>query len=621
MKKKIFIVILLAVATGLRAQTNVDSLENVLKTQELTAEEKLVIYSQLTDYYVGNDLEKYHEYAKKAVEIGRENNKELVIASWTRIIGRYYALINNMDSAQICIEMSLETARKVKSKVQEAYSLADLSQIYFAYHKYDNALELLQQALKLYEELENYDMQLNMINNISNIHLSNNTQRAKYLNETGLKLVDKVTEQGKPCVAHLYTNICIVARDENDFDKALEYRQKAIDIYLQLNSKYGLITCYEDLANIYIDLEEYDKAYDAAKKSLLLAEELNSPYLFQFAWGAMAGACYHKDKYKESQEYSSKILETDSLNFSYFHYAIGSSIQLGEKETAIDYLDKFISAARFSSGEAHQQNLTEQEVKFETEKKELRITALEKEQQLYIWLGIASGIILLLIIILLIVRQRLNVRKRLLAEQQFIQLEQKQQIIAAQSALNAETTERARMGRDLHDRLGGMLSAVKLNLDNIENLNNARDMINQSIEELRRVAHHLMPESLLRFGLQTSLTDFCYTIPKVRFQHYGENIRYEENIEVVAYLCILELVNNAVKYSEAENINVQIVQDNNRLWLTVQDDGCGFDVNKIKDGMGLNNLRTRLSIIGGTIDILSEPGKGTEINVDILIVV
>jgi signal transduction histidine kinase len=300
--------------------------------------------------------------------------------------------------------------------------------------------------------------------------------------------------------------------------------------------------------------------------------------------------------------------------------AIVTGLRAQTNAGSLEILDKFMLAVRFASGEAHQPSLTGQEVGFETEKKELRIATLEKERQLYIWLGIASGIILLLIIILLVERHQLNVRKRLLAEQQLIQLEQKQHIIAAQSVINAETAERVRMGHNLHDRLGGMLLAIKLNLDNIENHDKARDMIDQSIKELRSLAHNLLPELLPRFGLQTSISDFCSTIPKVRFQYYGENIRYKENIEVVAYLCILELVNNAVKYSEAENINVQIVQDKNRLWLTVQDDGRGFDANNVKDGTGLRNLRTRLSLIGGDIEILSEPGKGAEINVDISII-
>jgi signal transduction histidine kinase len=126
-----------------------------------------------------------------------------------------------------------------------------------------------------------------------------------------------------------------------------------------------------------------------------------------------------------------------------------------------------------------------------------------------------------------------------------------------------------------------------------------------------------MPVSLLRLGLKASLEDFCGSFPHVRFQFYGEEKRAAENLELLIYRCVHELVNNAVKYSGAKSINVQMLQNENSISLTVYDNGCGFDPEKVKPGMGLKNLTDRLTVFNGALDIVSAPGKGTEVNVEL----
>jgi signal transduction histidine kinase len=237
---------------------------------------------------------------------------------------------------------------------------------------------------------------------------------------------------------------------------------------------------------------------------------------------------------------------------------------------------------------------------------------------IYIWLNVAGGALLLSLLFLFIYRNRLAVSKQKLAEQRIIQLEQEQQIIAAQSVLDDETEERKRLARDLHDDLGGMLSVVKLNLDDVEHLQNAREILDKSINELHRVAHHMMPESLLRYGLKISLEDFCRSIPNAGFHYFGDDSRLDNRLEIMIYRCVHELVNNTIKYSGAENINVQLVQDADRISLTVQDDGCGFDTEIPTEGMGLKNLRNRIAACNGQINIYSSKDKGTEVHIEII---
>ena len=148
-------------------------------------------------------------------------------------------------------------------------------------------------------------------------------------------------------------------------------------------------------------------------------------------------------------------------------------------------------------------------------------------------------------------------------------------------------------------------------------LNNAIDMIDKSIGELRRLSHHIMPESLMRYGLKVSLENFCRAIPKADFKYFGEDARFDSRLEILVYRCAYELVNNAVKYSGAENINVQLIVDDSLVALTVYDNGIGFNPETVTYGSGLKDIKTRISAYNGNMNIHSSPEKGTEINIEI----
>jgi signal transduction histidine kinase len=224
-------------------------------------------------------------------------------------------------------------------------------------------------------------------------------------------------------------------------------------------------------------------------------------------------------------------------------------------------------------------------------------------------------------------RQRLNKQKRKLAEQRIIQLEQEKQLEITQAILDGETTERSRLARDLHDGLGGMLSVLKLGLydiklgmssekENGQPLEKSILLLDESIRELRRVAHNMMPESLVRDGLKISLTDFCNSIPHAEFHYFGQEKRLEQNLEILIYRIVYELINNSLKYAEATSIHAQIVQEADRISLTIHDNGKGFEPSAVRHGIGLANIRDRVVSYNGQMTLWSEIGKGTEVNVE-----
>ena len=113
-----------------------------------------------------------------------------------------------------------------------------------------------------------------------------------------------------------------------------------------------------------------------------------------------------------------------------------------------------------------------------------------------------------------------------------------------------------------------------------------------------------------------ALQDFCDSLPNAQFHFFGDDRRLESKLEIMVFRSVHELVNNAIKHAEAQSIHVQIVQQVDRVSLTVQDDGRGFDPNERAKGSGLRNIRTRAQSVGGELTLFSEPGKGTEVNVE-----
>ena len=207
---------------------------------------------------------------------------------------------------------------------------------------------------------------------------------------------------------------------------------------------------------------------------------------------------------------------------------------------------------------------------------------------------------------------------------------------ATQAIVQGQEEERSRLAKDLHDGLGGILSSTKYSLNNMrENFiispenaiafERTMTMLNQSITELRRVAHNMMPETLMKLSLSEALEDFCAQVTQsgalqVSYQSFGiDNLSLENQVKITVYRIVQELINNAIKHAVAATATVQVLCNDNKLNITVEDDGKGFDKTILIDsgGIGYKNLQSRISFLKGTIDIQSQTGKGTSVYIEI----
>jgi len=497
---------------------------------------------------------------------------------------------------------------------------------------YDSAAYYLYKASRLATETENAPLQMSVFSDLGILQfaMKNADEAVKYYQQSlgiAKKLKDSIA------ITHQLNNIGNAYMTlTNEFEKAVSYFEQCIEI----SDKIEYATAYKvagiNLAMIYNELGEPDKALQEIKR---LTEQYGANIYADFTLGEIY---FKKGNYKGAIHEWKELLKKQ-LNTREFEVAILKNIAetykvSGNLDSTVVYMEKSY-ALRDS---LHTRQITETihnlKIAYETEKKDLTISALEGEKWMFSWLSILGGCLLLLGLVALFFLWRWTVQKKRVAEQQnqlaetrIKQLEQEKQLIATQAVLDGEVQERTRLTRDLHDGLGSILAAAKYNFSDIkktsdqkpldmERFDKAIDLLDDSMREMRRIAHHLMPESLGSFGLKQSIADFCNSIPHVKFTYYGDETRLDSKMEVMIYRIMHELVSNALKHSGASHILVEIVRYANNIALTVQDDGCGFDPSTESKGMGLANIRSRVAAYNGNLLVDSKIGVGTEINVE-----
>ena len=209
---------------------------------------------------------------------------------------------------------------------------------------------------------------------------------------------------------------------------------------------------------------------------------------------------------------------------------------------------------------------------------------------------------------------------------------QNSKISTLTALLEGQEQERGRLARDLHDGLGGLLSGTKLQLsylnphqsENIEEgISKSISQIDGAVDELRRVAHNLMPDLLMKYGLKVGVQEFASRMSNTALEIHTEFINYSNSLseekQLIVYRIIQELVNNAIKHAQTSEIIIQISEEENVLNLTVEDNGQGFDTKSLnlKKTAGIHNIESRVQFLKGTMNIRSEINIGTSVELQI----
>ncbi|WP_120257413.1 sensor histidine kinase [Sphingobacterium detergens] len=261
---------------------------------------------------------------------------------------------------------------------------------------------------------------------------------------------------------------------------------------------------------------------------------------------------------------------------------------------------------------------------YDQKEKELLVAQEKAERQrTIIWLVVSIAVIALIVVYF----WYQSWRRRTIQ-----QLRQQQQIELGKALLDGEERERSRLARDLHDGLGGMLAGIKLNLAQMieqqaslgeADLKQTVDRLGYSVKELRRIARNLMPESLVRSGLEAALKDLCTeaALPMVTISFRAFDIQpyFSAQVQLMIYRIVQELIYNVLKHAGASRIIVQCSQSSGMFFITVEDNGKGFPTAAQTDtGQGLKNIHNRVDLLNGKIEVESSV-EGTNIYIELYV--
>lgn len=606
---------------------------------------KVKLYYALADQYLNSNLKEAEKFCHKGEALSRKlAYKQGILDYYTNYTNVLYLNGRFDDRLKLDLE-AMEYAKKNANATEFGRTLLN--------------------AGIGYSLIEDYQSAVNHIEKAKDILIKNNNHKYD---------------------GNIYNLLQLLYHYMHRYRKGANYGLLAVDIFTKSKNKVSLQEALSNLGLNYIELKLYDSAKYHLNKAMVMAnasgnkqiqtstalnfalialrsQQIDSikPYVTQALkfsqannWHqqeglAQYGLAYYyllKKNYANAKLYADSALRlTQQYNIPNLKqklYPLLSSLYYAKQEPKQGYFyynqSELFNDSLLNTVITKQTILTEK--KFESSRKETQIklqqAQLRQKSNLIYFLIV--GAIALLIISLLGYRNYTHRQK--LQQAKIDELETEKQLTATEAVLKGEEQERTRLAKDLHDGLGGMLSGIKFSLntvkenlimtpDNVHAFERSIDMLDSSIKEMRRVAHNMMPEILVKYGLDTALKEYCEEMDRsgvlhVNYQSVGMHQVYiQQTSSITIYRIVQELLNNAIKHAKAKNVLVQLHQSTQEklLAVTVEDDGNGFDVELLKQsaGMGWLNIQNRVEFLKGKIDLQSAPGKGTSVMIEITI--
>lgn len=597
----------------------VDSLEAALKSKNPPEGADLLrAYDELMRGYLPFNGIKASYYGHKALALSYELNGLRVRQDVLRRFAQMHYAREEFDEAIRIFQQALAVVDSMEHDIRYTPSDVDdarsclygaIGNVYNMQDKAHLAIHYYQLALPIFEKYKWLESQTVLYHNVGELYfLMGNYQEAErnYLmglsksSESKDSLMIALSQKG---LLRLYINM-------GDYPKAIKMAGPCYSYYHAHRTEevgdYYVVLASMVRLNLMEGHKNITAAKTYAKEALKQVDELGFEDKSN-VYAACSEVAMAEKQWQQALDYALQTIHPDSLatsaDASCYKLLAEIYTELGQKAKAREYIQKMHDVMSRYSTDHYQSGLSQMKVLYETEKKEAQIAALDKERGLYRWLLVAAIIAIAALVaggILMVLVQR-----------------RKKALLAAKVALDTETKERRILARDLHDSLGSMLSVLRLKIEGDTQKDETLRMIDQMATELRRISHHIMPEELLQGGLRTALADFAISVPGTQFHFFGnDTIRICQDMELVLYRCAYELVNNALKHAAAEHIDIQLMQEEEQISLTVSDDGKGMsNTPPSHEGMGFENIRARIGRFNGKLNIVSTENTGTEINI------
>lgn len=551
-------------------------------------------------------------------------------------LGRDYLNINS-DSSVFFLHETVRLAAKTGQHRSEAEAYALLGVHEKNKGNYENALQFHLRALKIKEENHDEPVLATTYNDIGVLYKTmGRFQEALVYYKKSNELCRRLGIQKG--IAMTYNNIGTIHRELTGLDSALYYYQKALQEAERTSDPYSISVCLTNVGDIYVDQQRYTEALAMFGRSLAIDRAAEDMTGMASGYNSMARTYSAMKQYPQALAYSDSalatVLKTDLRQDRLTTLMLRAGILEGKGDVghAVDAMRNYIALKDSLMNEETHRQISELQTKYETSKKEQQIARQQaqlREKNLTI-LGIAVVVALLALLAMSYYRRN-KLKQQAVLQKTVLQ----QQEMATRAVIEAEERERRRIASDLHDGVGQLMSAAKMNLSLIgselefndpvqqENFSKAVALVDEGCREVRTVSHNIMPNALLKAGLTTAIREFINKIDqrvlKVNLYTEGLNERLAGNIESVLYRIIQECINNVIRHSSASQLDIAIIRDETEITVTIEDNGCGFDLSDrtLSEGIGMKNIQSRVDYLAGSIEWDTAPGKGTVVMIHV----
>jgi two-component system, NarL family, sensor kinase len=645
MKKLLILFLLLPALLPAQTKKNKDSLLLAASGADSAAVDALYQYGELFENSQDDSAAYYYKKAKALAEKTGYKKGMAVFAS------HYIVILNNRGQFREALTITKEALEFYKTgndKKELAVAYLNVGSEWQYLSDFGLAAEYYLLAKKMAEDIHDTRLQRITNNNLASVFIElGEPEKGKQYAEKSLVFAKELKNEA--AISSSMYNIATATMQLKEYDKALAlYKEieasgkKNEDDMVLLDGWLGTADANSALNNAAVAEEFYNKVISFSK-------EKDTPEYEMYACMGMADL-----QLKTNHTGKAEIFINEGIGIA---QKLGSKLELkdlylkasllnekkGNAMTALEYRKKFELLNDSIVGDKSKTLVSNLEAKYEFEKKESTIKQLQSENEVhelaiskknilnYILIGSVAAIL-----VVSLLSYRNYKQQQALQQQRINELETEKQLTATEAVLKGEEKERTRLAKDLHDGLGGILSGIKYSMQNMKGnlimtpenaqaFERSMDMLDSSIKEMRRVAHNLMPEALVKFGLDTALKDFCNDINQsgalqVVYQSIGvEGEAIPQTSAITIYRIVQELINNTIKHAGATNAIVQLTKAGHSISLTVEDDGKGFDTSILQrsGGIGWTNIQHRIEFLKGKLDVHSQAGKGTSVLVEL----
>lgn len=557
-----------------------------------------------------------------------------------KLLGIYYYRTSNYDSSLIAYQKSAQLYERQNNPLEQAKILVNTSMVNNRQSNYEAAISNARKALVKFDSLgdtKGVGISTNIIGQV--YYYNKEFDRAKKYFHDYLR--NALARQDSAEITSGYTNLGGVSTDLKQYDSAIYYHTKSLELAKILKSNYSAGNAYQNLASTFKELGQTPESLVNYDSALHYYKLLNYPagqlevYLnlgksYNNTRQPQQAIPYLQNAVKLADDLDEKFLKAEALESLSLAYE-----NAGDFKNGYSYLKEYKSFSDSIFNIEKSQAIEEINTRYETEKKDNEIRFLSQENDLQKAtnqrnLFIIFGLIVLVALLALIFffwRQRQQARQQKVLQEQKIRMREAQ----IQAVISSEEKERKRFAADLHDSMGQLVSALNLNIQSLrqhrddrqvrdEIFNNASHLLGDIQQEIRNIAFNLMPQVLTKEGLIQAMHELVLRINKSHkikadLQVYDMEGRFAEVYEISLYRILQEWISNVLKYSDASELYIQFTGHPQEVVVTVEDNGMGFELSHFENskGNGYKNINTRLNLINGTMEIDTQAGRPNNI--------